>query len=84
MYYLHIPDPSLLSDEEWASRVKELQWIRKKENEGESSILKRYFTPSIKKPISPNMIAINNPYPKILKNISCKNSILENFYSTNI
>jgi len=34
MYYLHIPDPSLLSDEEWASRVKELQWIRKKENEG--------------------------------------------------
>jgi len=34
MYYLHIPDSSLLSDEEWASRVKELQWIRKKENEG--------------------------------------------------
>ena len=24
MYYLHIPDLSLLSDKEWASRVKEL------------------------------------------------------------
>lgn len=32
MYYLHIPEPSLLSDEEWACRVKELQWIRKMEN----------------------------------------------------
>lgn len=31
MYYFHIPDPSLLPDDEWAARVKELQWIRKKE-----------------------------------------------------
>jgi hypothetical protein len=30
-YYLHIPDPDSLSDEEWAMRYRELEWIRKKE-----------------------------------------------------
>jgi len=28
---MHIADPDSLSDEEWAMRVKELEWIRKKE-----------------------------------------------------
>ncbi len=31
MYYMHITDPDSLSDEEWAMRVKELEWIRSKE-----------------------------------------------------
>lgn len=31
MYYFHIPNPDLLTDKEWASRVAELQFIRKKE-----------------------------------------------------
>jgi hypothetical protein len=33
-YYLHISDPDSLSDEEWAMRLKELEWIRNKEKEG--------------------------------------------------
>jgi hypothetical protein len=33
-YYLHIADPDSLSDEEWAMRIKELEWIRTKEKEG--------------------------------------------------
>lgn len=32
-YYLHILNPEDLSDEEWAMRLKELEWIRKKEAE---------------------------------------------------
>ncbi|WP_185116962.1 hypothetical protein [Halpernia humi] len=32
IYYFHIPDPSLLSDEEWAARVAELKHLRKIEN----------------------------------------------------
>jgi hypothetical protein len=28
---MHIPDPDILSDEEWAARVKELEWIRRME-----------------------------------------------------
>lgn len=30
-YYMHIADPDGLSDEEWAMRLKELEWIRKEE-----------------------------------------------------
>jgi hypothetical protein len=30
-YYLHIADPDSLSDEEWAMRIKELEYMRKKE-----------------------------------------------------
>lgn len=30
-YYFHIPDPDILSDTDWAMRLKELQYIRKKE-----------------------------------------------------
>jgi hypothetical protein len=33
-YYLHIPDPDSLSDEEWAMRFKELEWIREREAKG--------------------------------------------------
>lgn len=32
-YYMHIPDPDSLSDEEWAMRYRELEYIRKKEAE---------------------------------------------------
>jgi hypothetical protein len=28
---MHIPDPDALSDEEWAARLTELEWIRKEE-----------------------------------------------------
>jgi hypothetical protein len=31
MYYLHIPNPDSLSDEAWAMRLKELEYIRRKE-----------------------------------------------------
>jgi len=30
-YYMHIADPDSLSDEEWAMRVKELEYIRSEE-----------------------------------------------------
>jgi len=30
-YYFHIPDPNLLSDQEWAAKVAELKYIRKLE-----------------------------------------------------
>lgn len=30
-YYMHISDPEALSDEEWAMRMAELQWIREAE-----------------------------------------------------
>jgi hypothetical protein len=33
-YYLHIPDPDSLSDEEWAMRFKELEWVREQEARG--------------------------------------------------
>lgn len=32
-YYMHIPDPDSLSDEEWAMRYRELEYIRMKEAE---------------------------------------------------
>jgi len=32
-YYMHIPDPDSLTDEEWAMRFRELEYIRKKEAE---------------------------------------------------
>jgi hypothetical protein len=33
MYYMGIADPDSLTDEAWASRWKELEYIRKKEAE---------------------------------------------------
>jgi len=33
MYYMHIPDPDSLTDEQWSMRIKELEYIRKKEAE---------------------------------------------------
>ncbi len=33
IYYMHI-DPDTLTDEEWAARVKELEWLRKTEAKG--------------------------------------------------
>lgn len=30
-YYLHITDPDVLTDEEWAARFSELVWIRQEE-----------------------------------------------------
>ena len=30
-YYFHIARPEDLCDEEWAMRVKELEWVRKEE-----------------------------------------------------
>jgi len=30
-YYFHIPDPDSLTDDEWAARIKELEWIRQEE-----------------------------------------------------
>ncbi|MCQ2299756.1 MAG: hypothetical protein MJZ81_06500 [Bacteroidales bacterium] len=30
-YYMHIESPEALTDEEWAMRIKELEWIRKAE-----------------------------------------------------
>ena len=30
-YYMHIADPDSLTDQEWAMRVKELEWIREVE-----------------------------------------------------
>jgi hypothetical protein len=37
-YYLQIPDPDSLSDEEWAMRLKELEYIRMKEAKGNKSL----------------------------------------------
>ena len=30
-YYMHVSDPDSLSDEEWAARFRELEWIRQQE-----------------------------------------------------
>ena len=30
-YYMHIARPEDLTDEEWAMRVRELEWVRKEE-----------------------------------------------------
>jgi hypothetical protein len=30
-YYMHIPDPDSLTDQDWAMRLKELEYIRRKE-----------------------------------------------------
>ena len=30
-YYMHIPDPDSLTDEEWAARFRELEYIRREE-----------------------------------------------------
>jgi hypothetical protein len=32
-YYLHISNPDSLTDEEWAMRLQELNYVRKKEAE---------------------------------------------------
>lgn len=31
IYYMNIQDPDSLTDQEWAMRIKELEWIRRKE-----------------------------------------------------
>jgi len=31
-YYFHIQNPEDLSDEEWAMRVRELEWVRTQES----------------------------------------------------
>jgi hypothetical protein len=36
-YYLHIAHPEELSDEEWAMRVKELEWLREEEAKANGS-----------------------------------------------
>lgn len=36
-YYMHIPDPDSLTDEEWACRFKELEYIRKMEAQGNAT-----------------------------------------------
>lgn len=30
-YYMHVAEPESLTDEQWAMRVKELEWVRKEE-----------------------------------------------------
>ena len=30
-YYMHVSDPDSLTDEEWAARLRELEWIRHQE-----------------------------------------------------
>ena len=30
-YYMHVSDPDSLTDEEWAARLRELEWIRYQE-----------------------------------------------------
>ncbi|MDR1120038.1 MAG: hypothetical protein LBM08_03895 [Dysgonamonadaceae bacterium] len=30
-YYMHIPDPDSLEDEQWAMRIRELEYIRREE-----------------------------------------------------
>lgn len=35
-FYMHI-DPDLLTDREWAMRVRELQWLREKEAQAAKS-----------------------------------------------
>ena len=30
-YYLHVEDPESLDDQEWAMRVRDLEWIREDE-----------------------------------------------------
>jgi hypothetical protein len=33
-YYMHVPDPDSLTDEEWAMKLRELEWIRDIEAKG--------------------------------------------------
>jgi hypothetical protein len=33
-YYMHLPDPDALSDEDWAAAYQELLWVREKEAKG--------------------------------------------------
>ena len=37
MYYMNIPDPDSLSDEDWARRIRELEFIRKLEAKSNST-----------------------------------------------
>lgn len=36
-YYLHVPNPQLLTDEEWAEEMQNLHFIRKTEKENSKS-----------------------------------------------
>jgi hypothetical protein len=38
-YYMHIADPDSLNNEEWCMRVKELEWIRKREAEANKKLI---------------------------------------------
>lgn len=42
-YYLHIPDPDLLSDEEWAAKIIQLKEIRKLEKENSTNEFVKRF-----------------------------------------
>jgi hypothetical protein len=33
---MHIPDPDSLTDEEWAMRIRELEYVRKEEAKGKT------------------------------------------------
>jgi len=37
-YYMHIQDPDSLTDEEWAMRYRELEYIRKSEKEANAKL----------------------------------------------
>ncbi|WP_259840501.1 hypothetical protein [Chryseobacterium herbae] len=36
-YYMHIPEPGVLSDEDWAEKLQDLHFIRQKEKEASES-----------------------------------------------
>ncbi|MBQ9751411.1 MAG: hypothetical protein IJV81_01085 [Paludibacteraceae bacterium] len=36
-YYMHISDPDSLTDEEWASALRELEWVRNEEAKANNS-----------------------------------------------
>jgi hypothetical protein len=36
-YYMHIPEPERLPDDEWEEKLRLLHWIRKKEREESES-----------------------------------------------
>lgn len=38
---MHISDPEDLSDEEWAMRVKEMEWLRQEEAKANKDLIRR-------------------------------------------
>lgn len=36
-YYMHIPEPGLLSDDDWAEKLQDLHFIRQKEKQASES-----------------------------------------------